>query len=49
MASIFDETAAGASERKIAFPYDFDIFRPSIPGSRGAGVSRGCGSGKTSP
>ncbi len=31
----------------MVLPYDFDIFRPSVPGSLAAGVSSGCGSGKT--
>ena len=31
----------------MVLPYDFDILRPSVPGSLAAGVSSGCGSGKT--
>src|SRR5205807_9482864 len=32
---------------RIELPYDFDIFRPSVPGNFGDGVSSACGSGKT--
>ena len=35
--------------RPIVLPYDFDIFRPSSPGTFGVSVSSACGSGKTSP
>jgi len=42
-------TVSGSSLRKMALPYDFDIFRPSVPGMRFASVSSVCGSGKTSP
>src|SRR5450432_3285801 len=37
---------ASGSLSKMVLPYDFDIFRPSVPGSLAAGVSRGCGSTK---
>ncbi len=45
----FWRISSGGSERLIALPYDFDIFRPSIPGTFAAGVNRPRGSGKTSP
>ena len=35
--------------RGIVFPYDFDILRPSSPGTVGVAVNSGCGSGKTGP
>ena len=43
----FWRTTSGVSFRKIALPYDFDILRPSVPGMRGAAVSRVFGSGNT--
>src|ERR1019366_9628357 len=39
---------ASGSLSRMVLPYDFDILRPSVPGSLAAGVSRGFGSGKTS-
>jgi hypothetical protein len=43
-------TVSGSSERKMAFPADFDIFRlPSVPTSDGTSLTIGDGSGKTSP
>jgi hypothetical protein len=33
----------------MVLPYDFDIFRPSSPGTFGVAVNSGCGSGKTGP
>ena len=35
--------------RPMVFPYDFDILRPSRPGTFAAVVCSGSGSGKTSP
>src|SRR5947209_5315318 len=43
----FCRTTGSGSVSMIVFPYDFDIFRPSVPGSLAAGVNRGCGSGNT--
>ena len=44
---IFCSTAAASSLSRIELPYDFDIFRLSVPSSLGEGVSNVCGSGKT--
>ena len=33
----------------MALPYDFDIFRPSVPGTLGISVSFTSGSGNTGP
>ena len=44
----FCRTTGSGSVSRMVLPYDFDILRPSVPGSLGAGVSKGCGSGKTS-
>ena len=33
----------------MVFPYDFDILRPSSPGTFGVSVNNGSGSGKTGP
>ena len=43
----FCRTTGSGSVSRMVLPYDFDILRPSVPGSFGAGVSSGCGSGKT--
>ena len=43
----FSWIVSGGSERLIALPYDFDIFRPSSPGTLALGVKSACGSGKT--
>src|SRR5262249_55559718 len=45
----FWRTTSGGSFRKIALLYDFDILRPSVPGTRGVGVSRVLGSGNSAP
>ena len=39
--------ASGVSDRKMALPSDFDILRPSVPGTLGISVSFAPGSGKT--
>src|SRR5258707_10964066 len=44
----FCRTTGSGSVSIIVLPYDFDILRPSVPGSLGTGVSRDCGSGQTS-
>ena len=41
-------SSAGALSGMV-LPYDFDIFRPSSPGTFGVAVKSGCGSGKTGP
>ena len=43
----FCRTTGSGSVSITVFPYDFDIFRPSVPGNFAAGVSSACGSGKT--
>ena len=43
----FCRSDASGSLSRMVLPYDFDILRPSVPGSFAAGVSSGCGSGKT--
>src|SRR5580693_7120458 len=43
----FCRTTGSGSVSMIVFPYDFDIFRPSVPGNFGVGVSKGWGSGNT--
>src|SRR5579862_2839839 len=43
----FCRTTGSGSVSRMVLPYDFDILRPSVPGSLAAGVSSGCGSGKT--
>src|SRR5581483_7577967 len=43
----FCRTTGSGSASMMVFPYDFDILRPSVPGSLAAGVSKLCGSGKT--
>ena len=43
----FARSDASGSLNRIVLPYDFDILRPSVPGSLAAGVSSGFGSGKT--
>src|SRR5208283_1080091 len=43
----FCRTEASGSLSRMVLLYDFDILRPSVPGSLAAGVSSGCGSGKT--
>src|ERR1035437_3199697 len=44
----FCRTTDSGSVSSTVFPYDFDILRPSVPGSFAAGVSSACGSGNTS-
>src|ERR1700739_865585 len=44
---ILFSTAAASSLNRIEFPYDFDIFRLSMPRSLGDLVKSVCGSGKT--
>src|SRR5271165_7148306 len=44
----FARRDVSGSLNKIVLPYDFDILRPSVPGSLAAGVSSGFGSEKTS-
>src|ERR1019366_51790 len=39
---------ASGSLSRMVLPYDFDILRPSVPGSLAAGVRSGLGSEKTS-
>src|SRR6266478_2675265 len=43
----FWRTTGSGSVSRTVFLYDFDILRPSVPGSFAAGVSKGWGSGKT--
>ena len=43
----FCRNDASGSLSRMVLPYDFDILRPSVPGSFGDGVSSGFGSGKT--
>src|SRR5712691_2180492 len=43
----FCRTTGSASVSMMVLPYDFDILRPSVPGSLAAGVSSGWGSGNT--
>ncbi len=42
----FFATASGSSRRPIVLPYDFDILRPSRPGTFGVAVSSASGSGR---
>ena len=42
-------TTSGGSASSMSLPYDFDILRPSVPGTFGISVSLTSGSGKTSP
>ena len=41
--------ASEVSESSIVLLYDFDIFRPSVPGTLGISVSFTSGSGNTGP
>ena len=40
---------SGESASSMSLPYDFDILRPSVPGTLGISVSFTSGSGNTSP
>src|SRR5215470_1429957 len=46
MGFTFAVISSEVSERRIAFPSDFDILRPSVPGTFGISVSLAPGSGK---
>src|SRR5687768_1542415 len=45
----FWRMTSGESASSMSLPYDFDIFRPSVPGTFGISVSLASGSGNTGP